>query len=129
MTNMLKVCAILTFAVTIIFNQPLGIGIIKLRTPGTNPADCDTAPPGPGCLDGLPYALAGITVGSDPDLVCVTDTDCAVTATCESGICTLEPCTIDADCNEGGGVGSGECGTNGTCCDPGIDVTCAGQVP
>ena len=117
--------------VTIIFNQPLGIGIARLRTPGSDPGDCASVPllPGNGCTDGDAYAIAGVTVGSDPGTTCTGDGDCGLTATCEAGLCTAEPCTVDADCDEGGGVGSGECGDGGTCCDPNIDLTCAGQVP
>jgi hypothetical protein len=116
--------------VSLIFNQPLGIGVLKLRTPGSDPSDCDTVPlaSGNGCTDGDLYAVAGIVAGSDPGVSCTSDAQCGVTATCESGICTPEPCTVDADCDEGGGTGSGQCGSNGSCCDPSIDPTCAGQV-
>lgn len=118
--------------VTLVFNQPLGIGFIRLRTPGTDPSVCDTTPllPGNHCLNGTPYAIAGVVVGSDPLLVCSVDTDCSRTATCVGGICTTETCTVDADCNNGGGVGgTGQCGSDGKCCDPALDATCAGQVP
>ena len=121
--------------VTLIFGQPLGIGIVRVREPGTDPSVCDTVPlvpPGQNnndCLDGEAYGIAGVRVETDPSLVCTVDSDCGVTATCESGLCTPEPCTNDTDCDEGGGVGSGECGSNGDCCDPGLDPTCAGQVP
>lgn len=116
--------------VTLLFDKPLGIGVIKLQTPGSNPSDCDTAPPPSTCTDGDVYGIAGIVVGNDPSLVCTTDADCSTTAVCGGGgLCTPETCTVDADCDEGGGVGTGECGSGGTCCDPGTDPTCPDQVP
>jgi hypothetical protein len=117
---------------SLIFDQPMGIGLIKLRTPGSNLADCGTAPllEGNGCNDGDVYAVAGITVGNDPGLTCGSSAECGATAVCTGGKCTPEACTVDADCNEGGGSGgTGQCGSNGTCCDPTIDVSCPGQVP
>lgn len=118
--------------ISLIFGQPLGIGQLKLRTPGSNPSECDTIPLGPpgtnGCTDGDVYALTGINVGSDPDLTCSVDTDCSSTAICSGSVCISESCVIDADCDEGGGSGTGECGSDGFCCDPGLDPTCAGQV-
>jgi hypothetical protein len=117
--------------VTVIFNQPLGIGIARLRTPGSNPAACNTTPlaPGNGCTDGDAYAIAGVTVGSDTGTTCTASSQCGITATCVSGACTPEPCATDAQCDQGGGVGSHQCGSGGTCCDPNVDPTCAGQVP
>ena len=115
--------------VGLVFNQPLGLGILKLKTPGSNPGACDSVPltSGNACTDGDPYALAGFVVGSDPGVSCASNADCGVTGVCSSGHCTLETCTVDADCDMGGGVGSHQCGSNGTCCDPSIDPTCAGQ--
>lgn len=115
--------------VTLIYNQPLGFGLIKLQTPGSDPSSCATAPAPATCTDGDVYGFAGIVVGSDSGVTCMADGDCPDTATCEAGVCTAEPCAVDADCDEGGGVGTGECGDNGTCCDPAFDPTCAGQVP
>lgn len=116
----------------LIFDQPLGIGLIKLRTAGSNPADCGTAPllEGNGCNDGDVYAVAGITVGNDPGLTCGTSAECGATAICTGGHCQAEECVVDSDCDEGGAIGgTGQCGSNGTCCDPTIDVSCPGQVP
>jgi hypothetical protein len=116
---------------TAIFNQPLGIGLIRVHTAGSNVAECATAPllPGNGCTDGDIYAMSGITVGSDAGLSCSADAECGKTQICDAGLCAPEPCTVDADCDEGGGVGSFQCGDGGTCCDPAIDATCAAQVP
>lgn len=116
--------------VSVIFNQPLGFGFIKVREAGSDPSDCDAVPlaPGNGCTDGPLYGIAGITAGSDAGLTCSSHSDCTDTAICVSGFCEPEPCVVDADCDEGGGSGTGECGSNGDCCDPTLDPTCAGQV-
>ena len=142
--------------VSAIFNQPLGIGFLKLHEAGSVPSDCDKIPlpiktckggtnagagcnvngdcnsnvcsPN-GCTDGGIYAEAGIVAGSDPGVTCSGNADCAVTQVCTASHCTAETCTVDADCDQGGGVGSHQCGSNGQCCDPTIDPTCAGQVP
>jgi len=44
--------------------HPLGVGLIRLHAPGTNPADCTTVPlaDGNGCTDGPVYGFAGIGV-------------------------------------------------------------------
>jgi hypothetical protein len=119
--------------VTVVFNQPLGIGLIKLREAGTDPTDCDTIPllPGNGCTDGGMYGLAGIVVGSDSGVTCATSQDCPLTAICTASVCANEPCTLDADCDQNGtgNGGTGQCGSNGNCCDPAFDPTCAAQVP
>ena len=118
--------------ITLVYNQPLGIGIVRLRTPGSDPAACDTTPllPGNHCTNGTPYAIAGVVVGSDSSVNCTTDTQCSKTAICTAGHCTTETCSVDSDCNQGGGVGgTGQCGSDGNCCDPALDPTCAGQVP
>ena len=142
--------------VSAIFNQPLGIGFLKLHQAGSVPTDCDKIPlpintckggtnagagcnvngdcnsnvcsPN-GCTDGPIYAEAGIVAGSDPGVTCSGNGDCAVTQVCTGSQCVAETCTVDADCDQGGGVGSHQCGSNGQCCDPTIDPTCAGQVP
>ena len=117
--------------VSAIYGEPLGISSIKLREPGSDPSDCGTVPlpGGNGCTDGVEYAVAGIIAGTDPGLSCTMDDQCTITNICSAGKCIQEPCTMDADCNNGGGTGSGECGDNGKCCDPSIDPTCPGQVP
>jgi hypothetical protein len=116
--------------VTLIFDQPLGIGLVKLQTPGSIPASCATAPAPATCVDGDIYGVAGIVVGNDSGVMCTGHGDCPDTAICSAGLCAPEPCTIDADCDEGGGgPGTMQCGSNGDCCDPGLDPTCAGQVP
>jgi hypothetical protein len=140
--------------VTVIFNQPLGIGWVDLREPGSVPSDCDTVPlpertckgggdagdgctanaqcdsnvcTANGCGDGAPYGIAGIVAGADAGISCASATDCADTQLCSSGSCVQEPCTLDTDCDQNGAGGTGECGSDGFCCDPNIDPTCAGQ--
>jgi hypothetical protein len=118
--------------VSLVFNTPLGIGLIKLHEAGSVPADCDTVPlaMGNGCVDGGVYGIAGIVVGSDSGVTFAGNGDCGLTGICVGMVCAPEPCTLDADCNDGGGVGgSGQCGSNGNCCDPNVDPTCTGQVP
>jgi hypothetical protein len=142
--------------VSAIFNQPLGVGFIKLHQAGTVPSDCDSVPlpaktckggtnagagcttnagcnsnvcTANGCTDGAVYAEAGIVAGSDAGITCTTAADCSKTQICTSGHCANEGCTVDGDCdqNGGGAGGTGQCGSNGQCCDPNIDPTCAAQ--
>ena len=124
--------------VTAVFNQPLGIGLIKLHEAGSDPAVCDTVPlvhPIPpainACIDGGVYGLAGIVAGSDSGITCASNTECSLTQICSAMLCAPEPCTIDADCDQNGTGNGGtlQCGSNGVCCDPAIDPTCAAQVP
>lgn len=140
--------------VSAIFNQPLGVGYIKLHAPGSVPTDCDAVPlptktckggtnagagctangdcnsnvcTANGCTDGAVYAETGVVAGSDPGVSCTTAADCALTQICTSGTCTNEPCTTDANCDQNGtgNGGTGQCGSNNTCCDPNNDPTCA----
>jgi len=127
---------------SLIFDEPLGIGALKIRTPGSecDPAGtfvdadgnglcdpCEVVPLAPGntCLDGQVYALAGIEFGNDPGVICTTNVDCGLTGECIGGICVPEPCSGDNDCDQSGGDGSGggsgQCAgpPQGTCCDPG----------
>lgn len=119
--------------VTLVFNQSLGIGLIKLREAGTDPTDCDTVPlvVGNGCTDGGIYGVAGVVFGSDAGVTCATSQDCPLNAVCTASVCAAETCTLDADCDQNGtgNGGTGQCGSNGNCCDPAVDPTCAGQVP
>jgi hypothetical protein len=143
--------------VTGIFNQPLGVGFIQLREPGSVPSDCDNVPLPPntckggtnagaacttngqcnsnvcspdGCTDGAMYAFAGIVAGSDSGVSCATASDCALTQICSTGACAAEPCSSDAMCDQNGNGdgGTGQCASSGTCCDPNIDPTCAAQL-
>lgn len=127
--------------ITVLFQQPLGIGAIKIRTAGsdmTNPTTgCGIIPLPPlnTCTDGALWAFAGVRVGEDQDLSCTTTIECdnggaAPTLICQAGACVPEPCTMDGDCdqNGSGSGGSGECGSDGFCCDPDQDLTCAGQM-
>jgi hypothetical protein len=127
---------------SIIFGQPLGIGQLKMRGPGSecDPSGtfvdvdsdglcdrCEVVPlvPGNTCLDGPVYAITGVVFGSDPALICTTNTDCGVSAECIGGFCIPEACSGDNDCDQAGGDGtgggSGQCAgpPQNTCCDPG----------
>lgn len=127
---------------SIIFGEPLGVGQLKMRLPGSecDPAGtfvdvdsdglcdrCEVVPLAPGntCLDGPAYALTGVVFGTDPGLVCTTNLDCGVSAECIGGFCIPEACTGDNDCDQAGGDGtgggSGQCAgpPQNTCCDPG----------
>jgi len=128
--------------ITVLFQQPMGVGYIKIKTAGsdmTNPTTgCGVVPLplGNTCTDGALWAFAGVRVGEDQSLTCTTTANCdnggaSPTLICTAGICQPEPCVADGDCdqNGGGSGGTGECGSDGFCCDPGPDVTCAGQVP
>lgn len=144
--------------VSTIYNSPIGMGIADYREAGTVASDCDAVPlpiktckggtnagagcttnancnsnvcSANGCTNGQAYAQNGILAGSDSGIGCVTTLDCSDTQLCISGACAQEPCTVDADCNQdgAGNGGTGECGTNGQCCDPNVDPTCTDQVP
>jgi hypothetical protein len=123
--------------VTAVFQRPLGIGQIQLKTPGSNVSHPTTGcgaiplPPVNTCSDGQIYGVAGIRVGEDQALSCVNSAECADTQICSIGACTAETCTLDADCdqNGGGNGGTGECGSDGQCCDPVIEAGCAAEVP
>jgi hypothetical protein len=99
--------------------QPLGIGFVRARGPGSNPADCLSAPllPGNGCNDGERYGIGGVMSNN-------------VTQDCSAGLCVSETCTQDSDCDEFTGPGSTvACNeVEGTCCldtldtDPNCDI-------
>jgi hypothetical protein len=44
--------------------KPMGYHVVVVRTEGTVPSDCDTAPPGPHCLDGIEFAFTGFMNGN-----------------------------------------------------------------
>jgi len=117
---------------TLVFNKALGFNTFQFHTAASDPESCENVPliPGNDCTDGDVYAISGITFGNDDTLKCTSDSDCPKTAICHVlGTCVPEDCAIDADCDEGGGVGgTGQCGGE-TCCDPATDPTCAGQTP
>lgn len=60
-----KVIAPQVFAdlITQTLTQPLGMGAVAIKTQGSVPTDCATAPAGVGCLDGIEFGFAGIIVG------------------------------------------------------------------
>jgi len=127
--------------ISVLFQRPLGIGYVKIKTDGSDQANpttgCDVIPlpPGNTCTDGDLWAFAGVRLGEDSDITCADTNECdnggaAPTLICVGNLCQPEPCTIDADCdqNGSGSGGTGECGSDGFCCDPAQDGTCAGQV-
>lgn len=134
-----KVSAALAFGplVTAGFNQPSYFRGLNVRGPGSVPLGglgCTNAPTpllgNEPCLDGELYGRAGTVQDVDETFTCTSTVECSLSQICSGGFCTPEPCTIDSDCDQdgGGAGGSGECGSNGQCCDPAIDPTCAGQV-
>ena len=117
--------------VSAIFTHSLGIGLIKIHEPASDPTACSFPPllsiaapsnnnhPGTGCIDGNTFAVAGIGIPLDPKYLCTQDSDCpTITQTCQpvapgQSICQNEQCTTDGGCR------SGHCNINsGTCCDP-----------
>ena len=106
-----------------IFNKSLGIGLISLRQPGSNAADCANVPlaPGNGCNDGAIYAVSGFVVPADPTFTCADDNGCGITQVCDPAthFCAQESCAADGDCR------SGQCNINsGQCCSPGVGAGC-----
>lgn len=112
-----------------IFTRSLGIGLLRLRKPGSNPADCTSVPlvTGNGCIDGDVYALAGFAVPVDSKFACTTDTNCPAQDSCvlPPGACQATPCTSIADCTRTNPGDTIVCDVNApsaTCC------VCAGGV-
>ena len=111
---------------SVVFNNSLGIGTIKLREPASDPTACSQVPltAGNHCTDGATYAVAGFLVPVDPSLLCTTDVDCGtvnLTEVCDqaSHTCMVQTCAGDADCR------SGTCNINtGNCCQVGVGVGC-----
>jgi len=100
-----------------IFNKPLGVGLIRLHTPGSVPTDCASAPAGPGCADGTIWAMTGILYGSDSQLFCTGSGPCpgTETETCVGGVCTQQSCQSVSDCTAANGDPVIHC-DNGMCC-------------
>jgi hypothetical protein len=128
--------------VTIVFTEPLFINSVELKEPGTDVSHpttgCDVIPLPmvDTCSNGLTYARTGVRVGEDLALSCANTAECDdgganPTLICFLGGCTTEPCTNDVDCdqNGGGSGGTGECGSDGGCCDPAQEPGCAAEVP
>lgn len=107
--------------------EPLGVGIFRVRGPGSNGADCLQAPlpPDNGCIDGELYAVSGIiasdAAGTAPP-PCGSDADCSITQTCTGGTCVNRNCSQDADCPVGEGVTSTCNEATGTCCLANLDT-------
>lgn len=111
----------------LVFNQSLGIGLVKLREPASDPTACSAVPLAAGnkCTDGTVYAVCGFKVPVDPGATCSIDADCKlITAVCDTTItphlCKTQTCvSSDSECN------SGHCNINaGTCCSPDIGTGC-----
>jgi hypothetical protein len=111
---------------SVVFGNSLGIGLISLREPASNPSDCSQVPLATGnhCTDGAIYAVAGFLVPVDPSLLCSTDTDCGtvnLTEACDqtTHLCMIQQCTDSSECR------SGMCNINsGQCCQNGIGAGC-----
>lgn len=127
--------------VSVLFSTSIGVDGIRLHVPGsdaTHPTTgCDALPlPAVNtCTDGAIYGIAGFRAGEDPDLTCTTTADCDAggqpTLICSGGLCVVESCNNDAECdqNGGGSGGTGQCNcTTNQCCNeattPGCDATC-----
>ncbi|HVO22536.1 MAG TPA: hypothetical protein VMW56_02795 [Candidatus Margulisiibacteriota bacterium] len=110
------------------FNQSLGIGLVELREPASDPTACNTVPLAGGnkCTDGKVYAVCGFKVPVDPSATCAVDADCKlITAVCDTSttphLCKTQTCPggTDDECN------SGHCNINaGTCCSPDVGTGC-----
>lgn len=112
----------------VIQGQTLGIGVMRMHAPGTNPASCDSAPlTGTDCIDGEKYGISGIIASNEAGTApapCTMDSECSITQICSSGSCVNETCSQDSDCaNFTGGGGDVTCNEDtGTCCLLGIDT-------
>lgn len=111
---------------SVVFNNSLGIGLVKLLEPPSDPTACSQVPLATGnhCTDGAVYAVAGFLVPTDPSLLCTTDNDCGtvtLTEVCDptSHLCVVQQCASDSDCR------SGMCNINmGSCCQTGVGAGC-----
>ncbi len=117
--------------VSFIYDQPLGVGFLKIHEPGSNPADCGTLLVGDpaGCLDGDIYAFEGLNGGYDCTAPCPGQLICKAAGSLASecadepsddvpcNVCRTEDCAVPSDCSSfASGVG---CNPNtGKCCDP-----------
>jgi hypothetical protein len=61
-----------------LYNQPLGVGFLKIHAPGSDPGDCSGILMGDpmGCLDGDEYAFEGLTGGIDCSAPCAGNVAC-----------------------------------------------------
>lgn len=131
-------------SVSTIFNTSVGFSEVYAREPGSDEDDPSTGCDGPPlsdpstCVDGNAFAMMGIIWGEDPLLICTTTDDCddgsLPTLICTGGLCGVEPCTVDADCDQdgGGSGGTGACNeSTGMCCNPATstDPECDGPSP
>jgi hypothetical protein len=108
--------------------QSLGIGVLRVHAPGSNPASCLNAPLlVTTCTDGEKYGIGGIVASNEPGTApppCATAADCSVTQVCSAGACVTESCTQDSDCANFTGPGS-NVACNETlmqCCLPNLDT-------
>ena len=120
-----------------IFLRSIGIGMIRLHKPGSNPNDCKTVPlsTSNGCIDGPIYAISGFAVPLDKALACKADTDCPAQDSCvPPGACQPTSCTSNADCSRTAQGDTIVCDVNGSgnccVCAGGTDTaTCADTAP
>ncbi len=128
--------------VSVLFSTSVGVDGIRMRETGSDVAHPTTGcaalplPPANTCADGLIYGIAGFRAGEDPDITCATTAECEENGPqpaliCTGGLCAVEPCNVDADCdqNGGGSGGTGQCNcTTDQCCDeatsPGCNAIC-----
>lgn len=117
--------------VTFIYNQPLGIGFLKIHEPGSDPTDCNNLLLGnpQGCLDGDAYAFEGLNGGYDCLTPCTLNFTCWIASNasicsdvpgdaCEaSAICHTQDCTLSTQCLRYA-LGVGCDSITDQCCDP-----------
>lgn len=110
--------------------QNLGIGFLRVRGEGTNPADCLVAPllGLQECNNGEIYGIGGVKVSNEAGTApppCTSDANCSSTQDCNmSGACVPETCTADANCDAFTGPGSDVACNEGNsqCCLPNLDT-------
>jgi len=112
----------------VVQGQNLGIGLLRVRAAGSNPASCLSAPLlVTTCTDGERYGIGGIHASNAPGTApppCTGDSDCSLTQVCTAGACVTQTCTADADCRGFTGP-TGDVACNevaGTCCLPALDT-------
>jgi hypothetical protein len=125
--------------VNFLYNQPLGLGFLKIHEPGSDPTDCDGILNGnpAGCLDGDAYAFEGLTGGVDCSAPCGGDGICWIAsqaAHCadhpsdgvDCAYCHTQECDATGTAAECLRVALGVgCDSNtNLCCDPNV-TTCA----
>lgn len=77
--------------VSFLYDQPLGLGFLKIHEPGSDPTDCGGILMGNpmGCLDGDVYAFEGLTGGVDCTAPCLGNALCWIAS--QAAHCADEP--------------------------------------